>query len=103
MRLRLLLVICIAAVAIAGGARRTVGAAEPQKAARLKVEFNTKGVSALSYGTTNLLADGSFLVERAAFRKRDGSEAVPPLKPDIKWDARRRVLTTRLPRGSVTC
>src|SRR5438046_2693039 len=103
MRLRLLFVVCMAAAAVAVGRGRTVGAAEPQKGARLKVDFNAKGISALTYGTTNLLADGSFLVERAIFRKRDGSEAVPALKPDSKWDARRRVLTTRLPWGSVTC
>src|SRR5438876_4956401 len=103
MRLRVPLLVCLAAAAIAGGRQRTVVAAEPAKGARLKVDFNAKGISALSYGTTNLLADGSFLVERAVFRKPDGSESVPALKPDSRCDARRRVLTTRFPWGSVTC
>jgi len=103
MRLRLLFVVCIAAAAITAGRLQPLVAAEPAKAARLKVDFNAKGISVLNYGTTNLLADGTFLVERVVIRKRDGSETVPALNPDAKWDARRRVLTTRFPWGSVTC
>jgi hypothetical protein len=105
MRIRLLLVVCTAAAAaaIAGGRDRTAVAAEPTKGARLRVDFNAKGVSVLNYGTTNLLADGTFLVERAVFRRRDGTEVTPPLKPEVRWDARRRSLAFRFSWGSVTC
>lgn len=104
MRLRLLLVVCVAAAAIAGGRERPATAADPPKAApRLRVDFNAKGVSVLNYGTTNLLADGAFVVERAVFRRRDGTELTPALKPEVKWDARLRTLTFRFSWGSVTC
>ncbi|HTK78010.1 MAG TPA: hypothetical protein VL371_22270 [Gemmataceae bacterium] len=104
MRLRLLLVVCIAGAAIAVVRRPSLTAAEPSKAApRLKVDFNAKGVSVLTYGTTNLLVDGAFLVERAVFRRPDGTEMTPALKPEIRWDARRRTLTSRFSWGSVTC
>jgi hypothetical protein len=103
MRLRLLLVVCLTASIVAGGCGRKLDAAEPLKGGRLRVDFNAKGISALNFGTTSLLADGSFFVERAVFRKADGSESIPPLKPDVRWDARNRILTTRFSWGSVTC
>jgi hypothetical protein len=101
MRLRLLLVVCMAAAATAR--RPTAVAADPPKSARLRVDFNAKGVSVLNYGPTNLLADGTFVVERAVFRRRDGTEITPALKPEVRWDARRRSLIHRFSWGSVTC
>ena len=61
MRLRLLLVVCMTTATIAIGRQQPLAAADPPKAARLKVDFNAKGISVLNYGTTNLLADGTFL------------------------------------------
>src|SRR5262245_16620660 len=103
MRLRLLLGVCVVAAVVAAGRAPTVPAAEPAKAGRLKVDFNAKGISVLGCGATNLLGDGSFVVERAVFRSRDGGESVPALKPEVRWDPRRRSLLTRFPWGSVTC
>jgi hypothetical protein len=100
MRLRLLFLVCVGAAGVAAGRGPT---AEPGKAARLRIDFNAKGVSVLNYGTTNLLGDGSFLVEKAVFRARDGKESSPALKPDARWDPRRRSLTMRFPWGIVAC